>query len=114
LLFNIIINYYSVCHIFLFLQNKGITDSISLEIDKNIYYVFQLIIQICFIINLFFSLVFLEMIELNFCGLNVNLKKNIQNRVSNENNLTIKESEESEQNDEEEQEDNDYHNVSQE
>ena len=69
LLFNIIINYYSVCHIFLFLQNKGIADSVGLEIDKKINIIFQIIIQICYIINFFFSLVFLEMIELNFCGL---------------------------------------------
>ena len=113
LLVNVIINYYSVCHIFLFLQNKGIADSISLEINKKINTIFQIIIQICYAINLFFSLVFLEMVELNFCGLNVNLKKNIQQRVSKESSLTIKDNEESEQNDEDEQEDNNYQNVSQ-
>ena len=53
------------------------------------------------------------MVELNFCGLNVNLKKNIQQRVSKESSLTIKDNEESEQNDEDEQEDNNYQNVSQ-
>ena len=77
IIFNLIINYYSVCHIFLFLQNKGIADSIGLEIDNNINSTFQLIIQISCTINLFFIFVFLEMIELNFCGLNENIKKNI-------------------------------------
>ena len=54
------------------------------------------------------------MVELNFCGLNTNLKKNIQKRVNDENNLPIKDNEESEQNDEDEQDDSDYHNFSKE
>jgi len=38
----------------------------------------------CFFIELIMILVFLEIIELNFCGLNENLKKYIEFRSSNE------------------------------
>ena len=113
IIFNLIINYYSVCHIFLFLQNNGIDDSLSIAIDSGVGILFQIIIFICYIINIFFSLVFLEMVELNFCGLNTNLKKNIQKRV-NDDNLEIKDNEESERNDEDEQDDSIYHSISKE
>jgi len=53
IIFNLIINYYSVCHIFLFLQNKGIADSIGKEIDNNNNPIFYFIIQISNVINFF-------------------------------------------------------------
>ena len=86
LLFNIIINHYSVCHIFLFLQNSGIVSSIGFDIEKRKFIILQtIIIYFSNIINIFFSLVFLEIIELNCCGLNINLKKNIKKRLNDEN-----------------------------
>ena len=44
----------------------------------------QMIISILYIISIIFSLIYLEIIELNFCNLNLNLKKNIYNRGKNE------------------------------
>ena len=44
----------------------------------------------CFFIELIMILIFLEIIELNFCGLNKNLKKNIEFRSLNETSLEIK------------------------
>ena len=44
----------------------------------------------CFFIELIMILIFLEIIELNFCGLNKNLKKNIEFRSLNESSLEIK------------------------
>lgn len=118
LIFNIIINYYSVCHIFVFLQNKGITDSFNLELDKKKSIFYHLLIQFTYIISFFFSFVFLEMIELNFWGLSKNLKKNIQKRVDEENRLTIKldagHGNEESENDDDELENNNYSNISQE
>ena len=46
----------------------------------------QIIISILLIVSIIFSLIYLEIIELNFCNLNLNLKKNIDNRVKKENN----------------------------
>ena len=82
LLYNIIINYYSVCHIFLFLQNKGIADSINADVIKKSYNLLQGIINCLYLIDIFFILVFLELFQLNFCGLNKNLKVNIQKRTN--------------------------------
>ncbi len=88
LLYNIIINYYSVCHIFFFLQNKGIADSIGSDIVKKYNYFLQILTHILGAIGFFFALVFIEMVQLNFWGLNENLKVNIQKRINEENRLT--------------------------
>ena len=53
------------------------------------YYLFNLtenlvIVIICLIIILFFSLIFNEIIEINFCGLSHNTKKNIISRAETE------------------------------
>ena len=45
---------------------------------------YLIIVIICLIIMLFFSLVFNEIIELNFCGLSRNTKRNINYRAENE------------------------------
>ena len=100
LIYNIVINKYTVCHIFLFQINKEIilyslqlysifyilTKGLRIEIgnlDESSDYI-KLIISIIYIIVLsliFFTiLVFLEFIELNCFGLNKNTKKNIMKR----------------------------------
>ena len=117
LLYNIIIDKYSVFHIVIFTENKGIADSANDQIeqyDSNIFV--NLLIQLMYCLKIFISFVFLEMIELNFCGLNENTKVNIQKRVDKENNLANIENNEndsSESNDEEgeENEDNNSNNV---
>ena len=64
--------------------------------------IFELIIIILtFSIEIFAIFVFFETIELNFCGLNLNLKKSIINRANNEIKGLLEELEE------EEDEDND-------
>ena len=52
------------------------------------------IIVNCF--EIFGVLVFTETIELNFCGLNINLKRNIMFRAGNEVNLIDKQKDENE------------------
>ena len=45
----------------------------------------KIIQYILIIICIIFSLIYLEIIELHFCNLNLNLKKNISKREENEN-----------------------------
>ena len=87
LLINLIINYYSVCHIFLFLENNGVIDTIKLEIYNQSGAFVKIMHGIAHFLNFFFSAVFLEIIELKFCGLNKNYKINIIKRVDEEGNL---------------------------
>jgi len=59
--------------------------------EKGNYENFEIVFLIaCFFIELIMILVFLEIIELNFCELNKNLKKNIELRALNETYLEIK------------------------
>ena len=53
----------------------------------------MIILIILNIIELFFTLVFLEIIELNFCGLNTNTKRNIIERAINDFNFDLEENE---------------------
>ena len=48
----------------------------------------QILSYILDAIGFFFALVFIEMVQLNFWGLNENLKVNIQKRINEENRLT--------------------------
>lgn len=84
LIFNIIINKYTVCHLFLFEQNKEI---IQLYLFFHVWgnadeeYKFIFIISIIVLVLEFFAiLVFIECIELNCFELNKNTKKNILGR----------------------------------
>ena len=52
------------------------------------------ILIITCLIEIFAILVFIEIIELNFCSLNINLKKNIINRAGSDINSIYKASEE--------------------
>ena len=91
LLINMIIQKYTICHIFLtyqiycFLNSLReylllIKDETKKEI-KNKLNIILITIIVCFMIEIFMSLIFLESIELKCCGLNKNLKKNIEQRA---------------------------------
>lgn len=88
LLINLIINYYTACHIFVFLQNNGVFDSINNEINNQTNLFIELTLGISHLINFIFSSVFLEIIEFKCCGLNKNYKENIKKRVEEENRIS--------------------------
>ena len=84
LLLNKIINDFTLYHIYVPLLIEYFIVNISIEIEnENIFNIIFLII--CFLIELVMILIFLEIIELNFCGLNKNLKKNIEFRAIDDN-----------------------------
>ncbi len=79
----IVIRNFSPCHLFLFFQSK--------EFIINIYYSIEnwntwkfIMILITFILEINASFVFMEMIELKFCGLDQNLKNSIEERAETE------------------------------
>ena len=76
----ITIDNYSVFHLIL-LYSFGRLVSNIIGFSEN-YILEQIIILITFIIDIFAVLIFVEMIILNFCGLNYNIKKNIIHRAS--------------------------------
>ena len=85
LLINETLNRFTIYHILFIIQIIGFIIDI-LKVKEKIG---KLIIIICCgFIELFFTLVFLEIIELNFCGLNKNLKKNIMNRSIEDSNIS--------------------------
>jgi len=88
-LINLVIQNYTISHIFICnLEFFGLKLGIEY---KPLYIIFS----ICFgIFELLMSLVFLEFIELKFCELNKNLKKNINKRVIEEENSDISENKE--------------------
>ena len=65
------------CHIFIIY----VFGQIALYMDFSIN---SIAVIICTIFILFMSLIFNEIIEINFCGLSENTKKNILNRVLGE------------------------------
>ena len=79
-----IIQDFKLCHTFLplglsnFIFNKDNYDYENKSIITNIA---NLVI---FVIEFILALIFLELIELNFCGLSKNLKKNIRIRAEND------------------------------
>ena len=93
-LFDFIVRDYTMCHIYLYYQfiviysffKKKNNDTLSISIN---------IVSI--VIELLITLVFLEIIELKFCGLNKNIKENIEKRAmldivekdSNDNNSVL-------------------------
>jgi len=84
LLFCYIINKYTIFHIFLFIQNR--------EFIKYIYkekIISVIIMSISYILEFFMILVFLEIIELNFWGLNENVKRKIKDRADDEMRLSL-------------------------
>ena len=84
LIFNIVINKYTVCHLFLFEQNKEIIQLYLFfhaweNADEEYIYIFIICI-IVLVLEFFAILVFIECIELNCFELNKNTKKNILGR----------------------------------
>ena len=110
LLINLIINYYTVCHIFVFLENNGIADTINQEINKPTNPFIGVTVGISHLINSLFSFVFLEIIELKCFGLNKNYKENIKKRVDEENNRISKGETNNEDENENEEQDNSFSN----
>ena len=80
-LYNMTINYYSVYHLFILFQASDSWDILNEQIDNNNKILLKNLFHLCNLFELFFNLVFLEIIELNFCGLNKNTKKNINIRA---------------------------------
>ena len=68
---------YTTCHIFIIFVFGQIVRYVNFSVTS-------IIIFICLLVILFFSLVFNEIIEINFCGLSDNTKRNIRNRGENE------------------------------
>ena len=90
LLFNITINYFTVCHSFLLLEDMNFSLELKEEIEKA-GSIPLIIFYSCFLFEIFFGLIFLEIIELNCFGLNKNTNKNIRKRANEENNLLLNE-----------------------
>lgn len=83
ILFNVILENFTVFHILLSYQIVSLIWNIVdlIESNKNNILV-NIIVVITYIIELFITFVFLEFIELNFCDLNKNIKKKIEERAS--------------------------------
>jgi len=98
MLFCYIINKYTIFHIFLFIQNREFTNYIYKE--HNMPVISFIIMPISYILEFFMILVFLEIIELNFWGLNENVKRKIKDRADDEMRLSLpdKENENEERN----------------
>ena len=87
-LINKIIYDFTIYHIFIpFFVEKFIMEIIVQIKNRSIFNIIFLIL--CFLFEIIMIFIFLEIIELNFCGLNKNLKKNIKLRALIESPLEI-------------------------
>ena len=75
---NMIVNDFTICHIVFYLLIYAFYNTAK---DKDIKGAVFFVEIILFIFEVIFLLVFLEMIELKFCGINKNLKSNIEERA---------------------------------
>ena len=87
-LFNKIIYDFTLYHSYIPLLIENFIIDIFSQI-KNENKIILIVLISSFIIELIMILVFMEIIELHFCGLNENLKKNIELRALNETYLEI-------------------------
>ena len=87
-LINKIIYDFTLYHIYIPFLIENIVREISDQIKNGISLEIIFLIS-CFSIELIMILIFLEIIELNFCGLNKNLKKYIKLRALIESSLEI-------------------------
>ena len=86
ILFNIILQNFTVFHILLSYQMVSFIWNIVDLIESNKKNILvNIIIVITYIFELFINFFFLEFIELNFCGLNINTKKHIIERAAQDN-----------------------------
>ena len=79
----ITLNSFSIFHYILLVYFGEVISSIF-DLISNYDTLYMVIIIITFPIEIFGCLVLIETIELNFCGLNLNIKKNIIKRSINE------------------------------
>ena len=104
----ITIHYFSVCHCFLLIHSSILFDvSPFKNLGEIIAPQIIFIVLLYYILGFFFILLFLEIIELNICGLSYNTKKNIEERamLDIENfNINCIRDESNEENEEEERE----------
>jgi len=85
LIINVILNKYTMFHLFIFFKFDALIDSsiIAYQIkEKKIFY--NVIDFSLHLLECFMHFIYLEMIELNFCGLSKNIKKNINDRAFKE------------------------------
>ena len=100
----VIINYFTIFHLIIIFYFNTLLYNIF-ELIAN-FEIFELImIMITFTFELFAIFIFFETIELNFCGLNLNLKKSIINRAENETVALLDQMEEEEEEDDDISED---------
>ena len=85
-IFNKVIYDYTLYHSYILLLLENFIEDIFNKKENKALYIF---IISCFFIELIMILIFLEIIELNFWGLNKNLKKNIESRALIESSLEI-------------------------
>ena len=78
---NKVIYNYTLCHLFLFIVAEAEVIGCFSHFRNNPNEIKIIISLIISIFEVFFILVFLEIIELNFCGLQLNTKRNIQIRA---------------------------------
>ena len=90
------INNFSIFHIIIFISFNDFINNIFRIFFEKYSYDSKLIVIITFSFEIFAIFVFVEIIELNFCGLSTNLKKNIIDRSNIESNLIIQIKEEEE------------------
>ena len=79
----VVIHDFSVCHSILIIQFMQITEKGTFDNSNNINHDTTTIFILKFLflcLNIFFILIFLEIIELNICNMNYNTQKNIENR----------------------------------
>ena len=67
---------FSLYHIYIF----SLVENFVKNVIKNLGIIGDIILISSFIIEMIMILVFLEIIEINLCGLNENLKRNIESR----------------------------------
>ena len=91
LLNNVIINNFTVCHLFLLFQTEEIINGVLHQISNEVEGLSLGFIVICHIFEIIFTFIFLEIIEIKYHNLNKNTKNNIQKRADNETNLIKKE-----------------------
>ena len=76
--YNFIIKDYTMCHFFLYYQFYSLYSNIRRKSSNNL--IFSFVVIFC-ILEFFITFVFLELIQLNFCGLNKDIKLNIEKRA---------------------------------
>ena len=92
IIYNYVFDYYTVCCFFLAFNNKEQILYNYPEQNLNIF--LECIDHFMSLLQLFGILVFQEWIELHFCELDKNIKKNIQDRSNDDLNLNVMDSEE--------------------